>query len=108
MKNVPAIGLALFLVAPGAFAATGSASAGKATFKSRCAICHGADASGNNAVAKSLGGIPDLRSKRIQALTDVEIQRVITEGRGKMPPQGNLSKSDIANLIAFIRSIAVK
>ena len=87
----------------------GNATAGKAVFMSQCAICHGADASGRTSVAKSLGvTIPDYRSKQIQSLADPDIRRVITEGKGSMPPVGNLSESDITNLIAFIRSFPVE
>jgi mono/diheme cytochrome c family protein len=87
----------------------GNATAGKAVFMNQCSVCHGADASGRTPVAKSLGvAIPDYRSKQVQSLSDPDIRRVITEGKGSMPPVGNLSEGDITNLIAFIRSFPVE
>lgn len=87
----------------------GNATVGKAVFMDQCAICHGADASGRTPVAKSLGAtIPDFRSKQAQSLADSDIRRVITEGKGSMPPLGNLSEGDITNLVAFIRSFPLE
>jgi len=86
----------------------GNATAGKATFQARCVMCHGADASGHTLIAKSLGTIPDYRSTTVQSLTDTQIRAVITDGKGKMPPARGLSETEIANLIAFIRSLAKK
>lgn len=60
-------------------------------------------------MAKSLGVmIPDYRSKQVHTITDQEIRKVITEGKGSMPPVGNLSDSEITNLVAFIRSFPVE
>src|SRR6266567_8473513 len=40
--------------------------AGETTFKSSCAMCHGADGSGDTAVGKSMK-IPDLHSAQVQS-----------------------------------------
>ncbi|MGA8367402.1 MAG: c-type cytochrome [Candidatus Acidiferrales bacterium] len=96
-------------IAPGALAGnSGNAAQGKATFQERCAVCHGADASGHTAIAKALGTIPDYRSNTVQSLTDAQIRVVITDGKGKMPPVKGVSATEIKNLIAFIRSLAKK
>jgi len=87
---------------------SGNTAQGKATFQERCSVCHGADASGHTPVAQALGTIPDYRSKAVQDLTDAQIRTVITEGKGKMPAAKGLSQTEIANLIAFIRSLAKK
>ena len=87
---------------------SGNAAQGKATFQERCAVCHGADASGNTAIAKALGTIPDYRSNTVQSLTDAQIRAVITGGKGKMPPVKGVSETEITNLIAFIRSLGKK
>ena len=83
--------------------------AGKVVFMDQCSVCHGADASGKTDMAKSLGvTIPDFRSSLVQSLTDADIRRVITEGKGTMPPLGNLGEGNFTNLIAFIRSFSVE
>src|SRR5690242_18017754 len=110
MNGVTIVALLALLAFPCTLGGSqGNAAAGKAVFMNQCSICHGADASGRTPVAKSLGvTIPDFRSKQVQGLADSDIRRVITEGKGSMPPVGNLSESDITNLIAFIRSFPVE
>lgn len=101
--------LALLIVLPALAWGQVNTTAGKAVFMDQCSVCHGADASGKTAMAKSLGAtIPDFRSKQVQSLTDPDIRRVITEGKGTMPPLGNLGAGNFANLIAFIRSLSVE
>lgn len=83
-----------------------NADAGKETFGKRCVICHGKTGAGDGPAAKAFkGGIPDLGSKEAQALSDADIAKVITEGKGKMQPVKDLSKGDVANLTAFIRTL---
>ena len=95
--------------ANGKAAAKGDAAAGKELFTKRCAMCHGPDATGDTPIAKALGAtIPDYRSKTVQDMTDADLKKQITEGKGKMPAQSGLSDDDIANLIAFIRTFAAK
>jgi mono/diheme cytochrome c family protein len=101
--------LALLIFLPALAWGQVNTTAGKAVFMDQCSVCHGADASGKTAVAKSLGTtIPDFRSKQVQGLTDPDIRRVISEGQGTMPPLGNLGGGNFANLIAFIRSFSVE
>jgi cytochrome c6 len=101
------VGLLLLFALPAL--AGGGADEGKEVFAKRCAVCHGKDGSGNGPAAKAFqGGMPDLSSKDVQALSDADIAKVINEGKGKMKPVKDLSKSDIANLTAFIRSLAKK
>lgn len=109
MNGVTMVALLALLAFPALAGSQANATAGKAVFMNQCSICHGADASGRTPVAKSLGvTIPDFRSKQVQGLTDADIRRVLTEGKGSMPPVGNLSDSEMTNLIAFIRSFPVE
>ncbi len=102
--------LVIFSAAPTAFGqGKANAVAGKDVFTKHCAGCHGKDGSGNDALAKMLKTtIPALGSKDVQALSDAEISKVITDGKGKMQPQKDLSGADVANVVAFIRSLAQK
>jgi len=110
MKHYIAVILLLIGVSLPAFAAgEGSAQDGKETFRLRCATCHGADGSGNGPMAKAAKmTIPDLGSKEAQAMSDADLKKVITEGKDKMKPVKGLSEKDLANLVAFIRSLAKK
>lgn len=100
-KSLLAIPLTLLLALP-AFAD------GPSIYKSKCAMCHGADGSGQTPVGKSMK-VRDLRSDEVQKQTDVELTKVISGGKGKMPAFGKqLSTPDIESLIAFIRTLKSK
>jgi len=111
MKRTSCVALFLtFVVSPAVFAnGVADASAGKDVFAKHCAGCHGADGKGNDAIAKAMKvTIPPLASKEVQALSDADLSKVITDGKGKMPAMKTLSSADVANVVAFIRSLAQK
>jgi cytochrome c6 len=82
-----------------------SAKSGAATFASKCAMCHAKDGSGNSPMGKNLK-LRDLRSKEVQAQSDKQLYDVIANGKSPMPGyDGQLSKSDIEDLVAFIREL---
>jgi mono/diheme cytochrome c family protein len=81
---------------------------GAAIFKAKCTSCHGADGSGQTPVGKTMK-LRDLRSADVQKQTDVELTKIISGGKGKMPPYGKqLSEADVAALIAHIRTLKAK
>ena len=85
-----------------------AAANGADTFKAKCAMCHGADASGNTPMGKQLN-TPDLRSPQVQKLSDNELTAIITDGKPPMPAFGKtLSAGDIHELVSYLRSIAKK
>ena len=90
-----------------ALAQQGDAKAGKETFAKSCATCHGADGnSPKEAIAKMLKAeIPLLGAKDIQAKSDDEIKKAITEGFQKMKPVKGLTDKDVRNVIAFVRTL---
>ncbi len=49
-----------------------------------------------------------LDSKEVQAKSDAELRKVIIEGMGKVKPVTGLTDSEVANLIAYVRSLAKK
>jgi cytochrome c6 len=81
--------------------------ASSATFRTKCAMCHGPDGSGS-AVGKSMN-VPDLRSPVVQKLPDAELAQVISNGKGGMPSfKSSLSEEQIHALVAQIRSLRPK
>jgi mono/diheme cytochrome c family protein len=89
--------------------AAGNEGAGKAVYMKHCATCHAADGNGKEAVAKMMKTtIPPLSSPEVQALSDDEIRKGITDGKNKMKPVKDMSAGDITNVIAFVRSFAKK
>ncbi len=85
----------------GAAPATGDAAAGKAVFTANCGGCHTlADAGTSGAVGPNLDQVkPDAA-----LVTDR-----VTNGKGVMPPfKGTISDPDIANVAAYVSSVAGK
>jgi mono/diheme cytochrome c family protein len=100
-------GLTLFVVSivqanPGPDSAASSA-----TFRTKCAMCHGQDGRGSE-VGKSMN-TPDLRSQAVQKLPDAQLAQIISNGKGGMPSfKNSLSKDQIRSLVAHIRSLHQK
>ena len=77
-----------------------------ATYKAKCAMCHGADGKGDTPVGKKMG-IRDLTSADVQKMSDAELITITTKGKNKMPGYENkLSAAQIKDLVAYIRQLA--
>ena len=98
------VGLGLFVVSiaradPGPDSATSSA-----TFRTKCAMCHGQDGAGSE-VGKSMN-VPDLRSSVVQKLPDAQLAQIISDGKSGMPPfKSSLSEAQIHDLVSHVRSL---
>lgn len=78
-----------------------------ATFRTKCALCHGPDGSGSE-VGKSMN-VPDFRSEAVQKLSDAELAQVVSDGKGGMPSfKGSLTADQIHALLKHIRTLAAK
>src|ERR1700720_73420 len=81
--------------------------ASSATFRTKCATCHGQDGAGSE-VGKSMN-VPDLRSPAVQKLPDAELAQIISDGKGGMPSfKSSLSEDQVHSLVAHIRSLRGK
>jgi cytochrome c6 len=110
MRKKEVVGAAVvtlsMLVASIAGADTAPGAAG--IYKSKCASCHGADGTGQTPAGKALK-IRDLSSADVQKQADSDLQKIMTDGKGKMPAyKAKLSVADIASLVAYIRGMARK
>ena len=83
----------------------GDNEAGAVVFKKKCAMCHGTDGSGNPNMAKMLKVELAVNTDSVAAMSDTEIRKLLAEGRGKKKPVKGLSDDDVANVIAFIRTL---
>src|SRR3990167_1123060 len=114
MKNrsnwVPMTLAALLVIAiPVFLVGAGNAEAGKAVYDKKCATCHGKLGEGNPNLAKTLKvEFRHLGSKEVQARSDEELGKIITEGKDKKKPVKGLSDEDLANVIAYTRTLAQK
>lgn len=117
--NFAAAIAAAALLAPAA-ALAADAAAGKATFTTNCASCHGDSGKGDGPVGAALTPPPrDFTKAEFKfdtdgdgkSGTDADLKNVIQKGGGAfggsvlMAPWPTLSDTDIANLIAHIRSL---
>lgn len=107
LRNSALFGLAF--LACGVFASAGRAQGPDAAlFKTKCAVCHGADGKGETALGKA-NKLRDLGSADVQKLTDSELSTIIESGKAKMPAYGkSLKPEQIKGLVAYIRSFAKK
>jgi mono/diheme cytochrome c family protein len=97
----------LFLIASaGLAAAAGDATAGRAVYDKTCKTCHGAEGAANPNIVKMMKvDIKDLTSSEVQGMSDADLKKTITEGKGKMKPVKSVAGKDIDNVIAYVRSL---
>lgn len=100
-------GLTLFVASMVRANPVPDAAASGATFRSKCAMCHGQDGAGST-VGKSMN-VPDLRSPAVQKLPDAQLAQIISDGKGGMPSfKGSLSEDQIHSLVSYVRSLHQK
>ena len=87
--------------------ATAALADAAATYKAKCAACHGLDGSGNTVMGKQMK-LRDLRSAEVQKLTDAKLQAVIGKGKDKMPAFDSLGADQVKQLVAHVRGLAKK
>ena len=101
------VGLVFFVVSIAWANPAPDSAASSATFRTKCAMCHGQDGGGSE-VGKSMN-VPDLRSPVVQKLPDAQLAQIISEGKGGMPSfKNSLSEDQIHALVTHIRSLHPK
>jgi mono/diheme cytochrome c family protein len=86
------------------FAAAGDAVKGKDVYTAKCKSCHGADGTPNAGMAKAMG-IKPMSDKDIQAKSDADLKKAVSDGFGKMKPVAGVAGADLDNVIAFVRTL---
>lgn len=99
-------GLLMAALAAGlALWSTPAAADAAATYKAKCAMCHGADGKGATPAGKSMGA-HDFASAEVKAMSDADLAGVITGGKKKMPKYGaSLKVAEIKDLVTYIRQL---
>src|SRR5215471_19228339 len=102
MKQLGTLTLAAALLAGSCLLsvpANADTAAGGATFKAKCAGCHGADGKGKEAMKTQ-----DMSSAEVQKMSDADLSGIITAGKGKMPAYKTLTPDQVKDLVSYIRS----
>ncbi|MGB8324744.1 MAG: cytochrome c [Candidatus Acidiferrum sp.] len=102
-KKIGMLGVAIALVAGSSMLsspAKADVASAEATFKAKCAACHGADGKG-----KEMMKTRDLGSPDVQKQTDADLTTIITKGKGKMPAYGTLTPDQVKDLVTYVRSL---
>ncbi len=73
-----------------------------ATYKAKCAMCHGPDGKGGKM------GTRDFASPEVKAESDAQLTDIVTKGKPpKMPAYGEkLKPEEIKDLVTYIRTLA--
>lgn len=103
MKNLLRVGL-FILLACGLLALCSSPAVAQdaaATYKAKCAMCHGPDGKGGKM------GTKDFASPEIKAESDAQLAEIISKGKPpKMPAYGEkLKENEIKDLVSYIRGL---
>jgi len=87
-------------------AGAATAKEGEMVYNGKCKNCHGADGSGNPAIAKMMNvSLKPLGSAEVQRQSDADLKAVITNGTGKMKPVSGISAADADNLVSYLRTL---
>jgi len=77
----------------------------EALFKTKCAMCHGADAAGKTPMGAKLN-IPDLRAPAVHKQSVDDLGKAISKGKNKMPGfEGKLTSAEISQLAKYVHDL---
>lgn len=80
----------------------------EATYKAKCAGCHGPDGKGNTPAGKMIG-THDFASPEVQKMSDADLAGIISMGKNKMPSYAKtLKNAEIKDLVSYIRELGKK
>jgi cytochrome c6 len=80
-------------------------SAGAATYKAKCAMCHGPDGTAATPMGKMMK-IPSFKSPEAAKASEASYIAVTKDGKGKMPGyNGKLTDAQIKEVVSFIRTL---
>jgi mono/diheme cytochrome c family protein len=90
----------------GASALAADANAGQAAYAKACRSCHGPDGTPNPAIAKMMNvEMQDLKSAAVQAMSNDDIKKIVTGGKGKMRPVASVSGATLDDVAAYVHTL---
>ncbi|MFI5057348.1 MAG: c-type cytochrome [Candidatus Acidiferrales bacterium] len=79
----------------------------EATYKTKCAACHGPDGKGETAAGKAMK-VKDFASEDVRKMSDADLSDAISKGKGKMPPYKTLTAEQVKDLVGYVRAFEKK
>jgi mono/diheme cytochrome c family protein len=80
------------------------ADSGEATYKTKCAACHGPAGTPSAGMAKMMG-IKPVSDPSIKALSAADMASTVKNGKGKMKPVAGLTDAQIKDVVTYFRSL---
>jgi mono/diheme cytochrome c family protein len=80
------------------------ADSGEATYKAKCASCHGSTGTPSPGMAKMMG-IKAASDPAMKALSVAEMSAAVKNGKGKMHPIAGLSDEQVKDVVTYFRSL---
>jgi mono/diheme cytochrome c family protein len=77
---------------------------GAATYKAKCAMCHGPTGTPSAGMASAMG-IKPVSDPSVKALTLSQIEAVVKGGKGKMKPVAGLSDAQVSAVATYFKSL---
>jgi mono/diheme cytochrome c family protein len=99
LRNVLVLAVVVLLANVASFAESGAA-----TYKAKCASCHGATGTPSAGMAKSMG-IKAASDPESQKLTVEQIIASVKDGKGKMKPVSGLTDEQIKEVSVYFKSL---
>ena len=98
-------GIATVAIMVAATVTTVFAQAGADTYKSKCAMCHGADGLASGPAGKAMK-VPPFNSPEVAKLSEAEVIAVTKNGKGKMPAYtGKLTDAQIKDVAGYVHTL---
>ena len=107
MAGMAALAVVLAAIAFLSAPAKADTAAAEATYKAKCAMCHGPDGKGETATGKMMK-VKDFSSEEVQKMSEADLTAAISSGKGKMPPYKTLTAEQVKDLVAYIRAFGKK
>jgi mono/diheme cytochrome c family protein len=79
-------------------------SSGEATYKAKCAMCHGATGTPSAGMASAMG-IKAASDPATKALTVEQISTAVKSGKGKMKPIAGLTDAQIKDVATYFHGL---
>jgi cytochrome c6 len=107
IAGVTVAAVALAAIALLSVPAKADTAAAEATYKAKCAMCHGPDGKGETATGKMMK-VKDFSSEEVQKMSDADLSSAISSGKGKMAAFKTLSADQVKDLVAYVRAFGKK